>query len=124
MRHDVMFFSSLFEGFGLVLPEAVPCRASAIRTPHEAAPDSVSEDDSTARIRDVEVMEKNHCQAIAIRLPPRDKRRWARRHSTHGRTAARAVRIACRKHLQKTRLLHTRAFAGALTFNCASYVES
>lgn len=61
-RHDVMVFPSLFEGFGLVLLEAMSCGVPVIATPNGAAPDILTdgEDGFIVPIRDVE--------AIAARL--------------------------------------------------------
>ena len=38
-RHDVLVFPSLFEGFGLVIPEALSRGLPVITTPHTAGPD-------------------------------------------------------------------------------------
>ena len=42
-RHDVLVFPSLFEGFGLVLLEAMSQGLPVIATPHTAAPDLIEE---------------------------------------------------------------------------------
>jgi len=42
-RHDVLLFPSLFEGFGLVIPEAMGRGMAVIATPHTAAPDLIEE---------------------------------------------------------------------------------
>ena len=44
-RHDVMVFPSLFEGFGLVILEAMSQGVPVIATPNTAAPDFVSDGD-------------------------------------------------------------------------------
>ncbi len=53
--HDVMVFPSLFEGFGLVLLEAMAQGVPVITTPHTGAPDFLSdgEDGFIVPIRDV-----------------------------------------------------------------------
>jgi alpha-maltose-1-phosphate synthase len=45
-RHDVMVFPSLFEGFGLVLLEAMSQGVPVIATTHSAAPDFLSDGDN------------------------------------------------------------------------------
>mgnify|MGYP001412546410 CR=1 FL=1 len=40
--HDILVFPSLFEGFGLVLTEALSCGLPFIATPHTAAPDLIT----------------------------------------------------------------------------------
>ena len=61
-RHDVMVFPSLFEGFGLVILEAMSCGVPVITTPHTgAAPDLVRDgvDGFIVPIRDANaIMEK------------------------------------------------------------------
>lgn len=54
-RHDLMVFPSLFEGFGLVLLEAMSQGVPVITTPNTAAPDFISdgEDGFIVPIRDV-----------------------------------------------------------------------
>jgi glycosyltransferase involved in cell wall biosynthesis len=54
-RHDVMVFPSLFEGFGLVLLEAMSQGVPVITTPHTAAPEFITdgEDGFIVPIRDV-----------------------------------------------------------------------
>jgi len=61
-RHHVFVFPSLFEGFGLVLLEAMSCGLPLIATPHTAAPDVITEgrEGSIVPIRD--------SKAIAERL--------------------------------------------------------
>jgi alpha-maltose-1-phosphate synthase len=53
-RHDVMVFPSLFEGFGLVVLEAMACGVPVIATPNGAAPDIIhnGQDGFIAPIRD------------------------------------------------------------------------
>ncbi len=42
-RHDVLVFPSLFEGFGLVILEAMSQGLPVITTPHTAGPDIINE---------------------------------------------------------------------------------
>jgi glycosyltransferase involved in cell wall biosynthesis len=42
-QHDVLIFPSLFEGFGLVITEAMSQGTPAITTPHSAGPDIIDE---------------------------------------------------------------------------------
>jgi alpha-maltose-1-phosphate synthase len=57
-QHDVMVFPSLFEGFGLVLLEAMACGIPVIATPNGAAPDFLTdgEDGFLVPIRDAEAI--------------------------------------------------------------------
>jgi starch synthase len=57
-RHDVMVFPSLFEGFGLVLLEAMSQGVPVIATTHSAAPDFLSDGDDgfLVPIRDAEAI--------------------------------------------------------------------
>jgi glycosyltransferase involved in cell wall biosynthesis len=57
-RHDVMVFPSLFEGFGLVVLEAMSCGVPVIATPQGGAPDFLSdgEDGFLVPIRDAEAI--------------------------------------------------------------------
>lgn len=57
-RHDVMVFPSLFEGFGLVILEAMSQGVPVITTPNTAAPDFLSDgvDGFIVPIRDVEAI--------------------------------------------------------------------
>lgn len=41
--HDILVFPSLFEGFGLVLTEALSCGLPFITTPHTAGPDIITD---------------------------------------------------------------------------------
>jgi starch synthase len=61
-HHDVMAFPSLFEGFGLVVLEAMACGVPVIATPNGAAPDIIhdGEDGFIVPIRD--------SQAVAEKL--------------------------------------------------------
>ncbi len=61
-RHHAFVFPSLFEGFGLVLLEAMACGLPVIATPHTAAPDIVREG------RDGFVVPIRSSAAIADRL--------------------------------------------------------
>ena len=53
-RHDVFVFPSLFEGFGLVITEALPQGLPVITTPHTCGPDILTngEDGFIVPIRD------------------------------------------------------------------------
>lgn len=57
-QHDVMLFPSLFEGFGLVILEALACGLPVITTPHTGGPDVLTdgEDGFIVPVRDVEAM--------------------------------------------------------------------
>jgi alpha-maltose-1-phosphate synthase len=57
-RHDVMVFPSLFEGFGLVILEAMSQGVPVIATPNTAAPDFISngEDGFIVPIRDADAI--------------------------------------------------------------------
>ncbi|HEY8965935.1 MAG TPA: glycosyltransferase family 4 protein, partial [Candidatus Methylacidiphilales bacterium] len=61
-RHDVLVFPSLFEGFGLVIPEAMSRGLAVIATPHTAAPDLIEDG------RDGFVVPIRSAGAIAERL--------------------------------------------------------
>lgn len=61
-RHHAFVFPSLFEGFGLVLLEAMACGLPVIATPHTAAPDIVREG------RDGFIVPIRDAAAIAERL--------------------------------------------------------
>ena len=57
-QHDVMVFPSLFEGFGLVILEAIACGVPVIATPNGAAPEVLTdgEDGFIVPIRDAEAI--------------------------------------------------------------------
>ncbi|MBS0659006.1 MAG: glycosyltransferase family 4 protein [Verrucomicrobia bacterium] len=57
-QHDVMLFPSLFEGFGLVILEALACGLPVITTPHTGGPDVLTdgEDGFIVPVRDVDAM--------------------------------------------------------------------
>lgn len=57
-QHDVMLFPSLFEGFGLVILEALACGLPVIATPHTGGPDVLTdgEDGFIVPVRDVDAM--------------------------------------------------------------------
>jgi alpha-maltose-1-phosphate synthase len=57
-QNDVMVFPSLFEGFGLVLLEAMSVGVPVVTTPHGGAPDCISDgrDGFIVPIRDVEAI--------------------------------------------------------------------
>ena len=61
-RHDVLVFPSLFEGFGLVIPEAMSRGMAVIATPHTAAPDLIEEG------KDGFIVPIRSAEAIAARL--------------------------------------------------------
>jgi glycosyltransferase involved in cell wall biosynthesis len=104
-RHDVMVFPSLFEGFGLVLLEAMSQGVPVITTSHTAAPEFISdgEDGFIVPIRDAgAIVEK-----LEILLLDRDRlaamsdaaRRKAAQHSweRYRRRVASTVRYALLK---------------------------
>lgn len=70
-RHDVMVFPSLFEGFGLVLLEALSQGVPVITTPNTGAPDFLSdgEDGFIVPIRDAGAIEEK----LEILLCDRDR---------------------------------------------------
>ncbi len=70
-RHDVMVFPSLFEGFGLVILEAMSCGVPVITTPNGAAPDVMSngKDGFIVPIRDPQAI----AQAMEIVMRDRDR---------------------------------------------------
>jgi alpha-maltose-1-phosphate synthase len=66
-RHDVFVFPSLFEGFGLVLLEAMACGLPLLATPHTAAPDLITDG------REGFIVPIREAEALAERLE-----RWQR----------------------------------------------
>lgn len=60
-QHDVLVFPSLFEGFGLVILEALACGLPVITTPHTAGPDVIAEgeDGFIVPIRSAEAIAHN-----------------------------------------------------------------
>ena len=70
-RHDVMVFPSLFEGFGLVILEAMSCGVPVITTPNGAAPDIIHDgkDGFIVPIRDPEAI----ANRLEILLRDRDR---------------------------------------------------
>ena len=84
-RHDVMVFPSLFEGFGLVLLEAMSCGVPVIATPNGAAPDFLTDGDDgfLVPIRNAEAIAEKVEQLI------RDRERLAAMSEAAARTAAR-----------------------------------
>jgi glycosyltransferase involved in cell wall biosynthesis len=72
-RHDVMVFPSLFEGFGLVILEAMSQGLPVISTPNTAAPDFISdgEDGFIVPIRDANAI----AEKLEILLRDRDRLR-------------------------------------------------
>ena len=59
-RHDVLVLSSLHEGFGLVIPEAMAQGLVVITTPHTAGPDIITDgaDGFIVPIRSAEAIEE------------------------------------------------------------------
>lgn len=100
-NHDVMVFPSLFEGFGLVILEAMACGVPVIATPNGAAPDILTdgEDGFVVPIRDAEAI------AEKLRVLDCDRARLEAMSDTALRTAAvhsweeyraRLVKMSCR----------------------------
>lgn len=84
LNHDVMVFPSLFEGFGLVILEAMACGVPVIATPNGAAPDILTdgEDGFVVPIRNAEAI------AEKLRLLCRDRDQLEAMSDTALRTAA------------------------------------
>lgn len=118
-RHDVMVFPSLFEGFGLVLLEAMSCGVPVIATPHGAAPDFLTdgEDGFIVPIRDAE--------AIAERLEilSRDRTRLAAMSEAALLTAAGQAWEHYRKQLVVTVLRSIAEEKPAKSETCVSRLQ-
>jgi glycosyltransferase involved in cell wall biosynthesis len=82
-QHDVMAFPSLFEGFGLVVLEAMACGVPVIATPNGAAPDIIhqGEDGFIIPIRDSQAL------AEKLELLSKDRDRLASMSQAAQRTA-------------------------------------
>jgi glycosyltransferase involved in cell wall biosynthesis len=93
-----MVFPSLFEGFGLVLLEAMSCGVPVIATPNGAAPDFVTdgEDGFIVPIRDPEAV------AEKLEILVRDRDRLAAMSEAAMRTAARHSWTRYRERLVTT----------------------
>jgi glycosyltransferase involved in cell wall biosynthesis len=83
-HHDVMAFPSLFEGFGLVVLEAMACGVPVIATPNGAAPDIIhdGQDGFIVPIRD------SHALAEKLELLSNDRALLAYMSHAARRTAA------------------------------------
>jgi glycosyltransferase involved in cell wall biosynthesis len=83
-HHDVMAFPSLFEGFGLVVLEAMACGVPVIATPNGAAPDIIhdGQDGFIVPIRD------SHALAEKLELLSNDRALLAYMSDAARRTAA------------------------------------
>lgn len=95
-QHDVMLFPSLFEGFGLVILEALACGLPIIATPHTGGPDVLTdgEDGFIVPVRDVEAMaEKLELLAASPQLR-RDMSEAARRKAAQLDWAGYRARLA------------------------------
>src|SRR5207249_2069253 len=84
-RHDVLIFPSLFEGFGLVILEAMSRGLPVITTPNTAGPDIISdgEDGFIVPIRSSEAI----CEKLELLI--RDRERLRAMSSAARKTAGR-----------------------------------
>jgi len=97
-RHDVMVFPSLFEGFGLVVLEAMSCGVPVIATVQGGAPDFLSdgEDGFLVPIRSAEAI------AEKLELLIRDRDRLSAMSQAAMRKAAQHSWESYRRHLVHT----------------------
>lgn len=96
-QHDVLVLPSLFEGFGLVLTEAMSQGLPVIATPHTALPDLLARDEGGVV---VPIRSADAISAALVELAHKPERREAMAFAA-SRIAARLSWVACADELGK-----------------------